>query len=105
MRRLARFIKEWQTVFIGLVAGVTLIATFASMPGRVSTLEAKDIEQDKADTELEKAQATLSTTLTSALELHKEQKKQNAIDHRRYEEVQKQLTELHLQRVVNGSSR
>ena len=105
MKKAWAFITDLRIVIITISTIFMVIAFITgiiSIPGRVGSLEAKDIELDKADTELEKAQATLSTTLTSALELHKEQKKQNAIDHRRYEEVQKQLTELHLQRVVNG---
>lgn len=100
------FISDLRVLFI-TISAIFMILVFITgvvqIPGRVGNLEAKDIELEKADTELEKAQTTLSATLASAIELHKEQKKQNAIDHRRYEKVQAQLTELHLQKVVNGN--
>lgn len=87
------------TIFMVLL----FIAGVIQLPSRVEILEAKDIELDGTDTELEIAQTTLSATFNSVMELHKEQMKQNTIDHRRYEKVQAQLTELHLQRVVNGN--
>ena len=106
MKKAWEFITDLRIVII-TISTIFMIIVFITgvvqIPGRVGSLEAKDIELDGTDTELEKAQTTLSATFNSVMELHKEQMKQNTADHRRYEKVQAQLTELHLQRVVNGN--
>ena len=102
MKRLATFVKEWQTVIIGIIAVGGILATYFSLPGRVGDLEAKDIIQNEATEQLQVSQKELSTTLNSAIILHKEQMKAKMRDHDRYEEQFRMLTELHT-KVVNGN--
>ena len=74
MKRLARFIKEWQTVFLGGLVVMGVIVSYIDLPGNVSanTDEIKEVKE--AVEENKDAVQQLAITVNKNVEIHTEQK-------------------------------